>query len=225
MSLTFDNIQTVAESTINALRHLGYNSCIVGSVGCYLWGMRNRVPQDVDIVVLDLKVDPEEIKRQIIAADNRFYLVGPQDLHADYKVLWFRLTGSSGQHIQCKVDILKPKEGLAIPNVPVERIIRIKNYANMPVMPFVPLLYLKVQAWRHHQTSDKAHFRVKVPQDERDINEMLNIAVDRKDLGFYRRSDVSSWMPNWIDDIGKRHVEQHKRDHPETAASWDIFMS
>ncbi|KAF8631116.1 hypothetical protein AX17_005161 [Amanita inopinata Kibby_2008] len=225
MYLTLQNVRTTAESAISALKSIGYQSCVVGSLGCYMWGMRNRIPQDVDIVVLEAGIDEEVVKRAIVATDSRFYLVNAKDPRNTYKVLWFRSSNSEYGTFRCKVDILKPIGVLNIPNIPIRRVLLIKDYEKIPVMPFVPLLLLKTQAWWHHLNSEKMHFRWKVWQDVVDINKMLGIAVSRKDKGHYKKRDVSSWIPDWFVEIGRRHVEAYKRAHPESAASWDVVMS
>lgn len=139
--------------------------------------------QDVDIVVLGTSsADEERLKWEIIARDPQFYLVEPKSRLATYKVLWRRTGGFGGK---CKVDILATGT-LNIPNVPAKYVIKkpVQTY-NLPVMPFIPLLCLKVQAWAHHRVADQRHLRAKVTQDYFDIQELLRVA---KENG-YRRKD------------------------------------
>ncbi|KAF8330958.1 hypothetical protein F5887DRAFT_77472 [Amanita rubescens] len=180
--------------------------------------------QDVDIVVLDTSPEDEErLKREIVARDPDFYLVNPKTPFAAYKVLW-RRTGIFGG--RCKIDILATGT-LNIPNVPVEYVIKKPVVSHdLPVMPFIPLLYLKVQAWAHHRVADKMHLRFKVIQDYSDIQELLGIA---KEKGYKRkirgRQLVElNWMPRSFVEIAKEHVRLYTTAYPESVALWKGVM-
>lgn len=180
--------------------------------------------QDVDIVVLDTNpADEERLKREIVARDPQFYLVDSKSPFATYKVLW-RKTGGFGE--KCKVDILATGT-LNIPNVPAEYVIKkpIESY-NLPVMPFIPLLCLKVQAWAHHRVADQRHLRAKVTQDYFDIQEFLRIA---KEKGYRRKIDGRQvvelkWMPRSFVDIAKQHVKLYATSYPHSLALWKDVM-
>ena len=167
--------------------------------------------------MLDKNVNLEALKRSIIATDGRFFLVDSVNPQASYKVLWYQIPNTTSK--RCKIDLLKPEE-LTVPFVPTDKLYGVKDYDNIRLMPFIPVLFLKVQAWRHHNLSDKQHFIAKIPQDVRDINEMLDIAV----RSGYKFRDVQNWLPGWIQDVGRRHVEQFKREHQSSVNSWAIVM-
>lgn len=180
--------------------------------------------QDVDIVVLGTSsADEERLKREIIARDPQFYLVKPKSRLATYKVLW-RRTGVFGG--KCKVDILATGT-LNIPNVPAKYVIKkpVQTY-NLPVMPFIPLLCLKVQAWAHHRVADQRHLRAKVTQDYFDIQELLRVA---KENGYRRKIDGMqvvelNWMLRSFVDIAKQHVTTYATSYPGSLASWKDVM-
>lgn len=48
--------------------------------------------------------------------------------------------------------------------------------AKYPLMPFLPLLLLKLQAWQDHGESAKLFMRDKQPTDVQDILELLRLA-------------------------------------------------
>ncbi|KAF8330959.1 hypothetical protein F5887DRAFT_999651 [Amanita rubescens] len=210
----------VAETAQRAI-----DTCIIGSLACAAWGMKNRTPKDVDIVVLDTSpADEERLKREIVARDPNFYLVNAQTPFATYKVLWRRTGTILGR---CKIDILAIGT-LDIPNVPVERVIR-KPIAsrNLPVMPFIPLLYLKVQGWVHHRVADKKHIRAKVTQDYSDIQELLRIAKEKghkRKIGGRQIVELN-WMPRSFVEIAKQHVRLYTAAYPELSfALWKDVM-
>jgi hypothetical protein len=64
-----------------------------------------------------------------------------------------------------------------IPRIPSERIEHING---LPVMPFIPLLLLKMQAWEDHGEAAQLHLRLKQYDDVRDIKELLRIQVAKE---------------------------------------------
>ncbi|KIK55979.1 hypothetical protein GYMLUDRAFT_99387 [Collybiopsis luxurians FD-317 M1] len=188
--VTASDIDTATRATIAALNSLDINCCLVGSVACFAYGM-SRTPNDIDMVALTSSYTQEDLKRRIVSYDPRFYLIASKDPYATYRVLWFRLYGIRRA---CKVDILLPGI-MNIPSVSPQRIYRIKNHpswnvsghrsyyssltVDYPLMPFLPLLLLKLQAWQDHGESSKAHMRLKQPTDVQDIRELLEL-VEQK---------------------------------------------
>ena len=138
-----------------------------------------HINQDIDMAVMTDE-DQESIKRRLVRADSRFYLVSPKNRMASYMVLWFRLDGQSSwayQSRSCKVDIL-PRGTLDVPDVPSSRI---RELQGVPVAPLLVLLCLKLQAWDHHRMAPQHWYRSKRPADERDIDELLDIAIRVKE--------------------------------------------
>lgn len=243
MYITTSEVAETAQRAIEALTALGHKACVVGSLACVAWGMRNRTPQvrlvhefiagkpnkpnlssqDVDIVVLNTSpADEERLKREIVACDPDFYLVNSQTPFATYKVLW-RRTGTLGR---CKIDILATGT-LNMPNVPVERVIK-KPVAshNLPVMPFIPLLYLKVQGWVDHRVAKKRYLQAKVTQDCSDIQELLGIAKEkgyRRKIGGREVVELN-WMPRSFMEIAKQHVDLYTATYPEYFPLWKDIM-
>ncbi|KAF9014764.1 hypothetical protein BDZ89DRAFT_1076329 [Hymenopellis radicata] len=217
--LSSTEVFSVATATVNVLRSLGYSSCFVGSVACSVYGM-SRTPNDIDIVVLGCSVSQEELKRQVTNFNSDFYTIASKDPLATYRVLWYRL---SGYHRSCKVDLLLPGV-MNIPNVPTVSIIH-RDHAptsygdrvSRPLMPFIPLLLLKLQAWMDHGESAKMHMRLKQPVDVADIKELLRL------FGEKRVGTVGgvAWIPESFLGEGRRRVRAFVKAHPDTRKAWE----
>jgi hypothetical protein len=139
----------------------------------------NAIPltQDVDIVVTPdgyQSLDPEEIKKSIVSADDRYFLKASGRPGAKYRVLYCRLPGWTTERRRVKVDILvPPTPNLGIPRVLSQDAVIING---IPVMPIFDLLVLKMQGRRDHNDSRRPDFRAKVPGDISDVRALLNQA-------------------------------------------------
>lgn len=60
-----------------------------------------------------------------------------------------------------------------------------------PLMPFLHLLLLRLQAWQHHGVSAKLFMRDKLPTDVRDILKLIQFAEQK-----YVRSDITGITAN-----------------------------
>ncbi|KAI0684750.1 hypothetical protein BC835DRAFT_1292300 [Cytidiella melzeri] len=185
-SPTAEQVKDTARKAIDAFAYYGLKSCLVGGAACMLYGT-TRTPGDVDLVVLTSTYDAEQLKELLVRRNSTFYLRPAKTFGATYKVLWGRLGYSYTPYDSCKVDILVPGI-MNIPDVPSQHIITIEGY---PVMPMIPLLLLKLQAWTDHRAADKKYLRDKQHQDVRDIEQMLEIAVRRGE----KINSVVAWVP------------------------------
>lgn len=158
-------------------------------------------PQDVDIVILTTSYDTERLKAMLVARDPTFYLRSAKTFGATYKVLWARIGYSYAQSDACKVDILTPGV-MNIPDVPREHIVTIDRF---PVMPMIPLLLLKLQAWMDHRAATKPYLHDKQYQDVQDIRELLTIAARRAD-----NIKEASWVPSEFMAAAKPRIEEFR---------------
>ncbi|KAG7097934.1 hypothetical protein E1B28_005245 [Marasmius oreades] len=240
-TLTSEDIRTVTKATISALKKLELYCCLVGSVACFEYGT-SRTPNDIDMVVLGCVWTQEELKRQVVATDSNFYTVASKDFRATYRVLYYRFpssytsgstTSSSGYSRllytsssnrrygkNCKVDLLFPGI-MNIPPVPRSRIYYKDNRSSKPLMPFLPLLLLKLQAWQDHGESSKQWMRAKQPTDVADITELLNVAVT-KYLDVKLKND-EVWLPASFVDAAKRRVKLFTTRYPFTRSQWKLL--
>ncbi|KAF6753630.1 hypothetical protein DFP72DRAFT_1170716 [Ephemerocybe angulata] len=70
--LQSNEITRVAKAAVEVVQELGFTCCLFGSAACWYYGMRNRVPNDVDLVVMEdpEEYDTENIKRLIVSRDS-----------------------------------------------------------------------------------------------------------------------------------------------------------
>ncbi|KAF5328929.1 hypothetical protein D9758_016816 [Tetrapyrgos nigripes] len=217
----------------------------------------------------ELQRTQEVLKNKLIELDSRFYTVASKDPYATYRVLWFRipsptstssLTSSSyaaysslyslrSRDRSCKVDLLLPGV-MNIPFVPKESIYRTPsttrsssaNLDPLPLMPFLPLLLLKLQAWQDHGESPKSWMREKQPIDVRDITQLLEIAVTKycpkpsssgskhseaEGQGSRLKTTLlekeSTWLPDSFIRAGKTRVKKFVGSYPSTKAQWKMI--
>jgi len=216
--VTKTEIETVAHATVASLKACGFMSCLVGGTACMAYGI-TRIPNDIDIVVLESGLTPEEIKRRLVSANPLFFLVPSTNPRNTYKVLWYNLRAASSRlhpSHACKVDILVPLV-LNIPAVPKDHVVysSIKG-VSIPVMPFLPLLLLKLQAWADHRISHRIDLRNKQHVDVRDIFELLRIAAQNNDM--HVRNE--SWLPESFVAAGRRRVAQFILAHSDSSVYW-----
>ncbi|KAJ6627710.1 hypothetical protein B0H10DRAFT_1779135 [Mycena sp. CBHHK59/15] len=209
--LCLGEVQRVASATVLALASAGLRSCLVGSMACSVYGM-TRVPSDVDIVCLTDEWTQERLKALLVSRDSNFYTIASKDPLATYRVLWYRI----GLRRSCKVDILLPGI-MNIPAVPVPRIAVRRSVSNLPLMPFLPLLLLKLQAWMDHREADKFYLRQKQHVDVRDIGDLLELAVSK--YGVELRKD-GKWLPESFITAGMKRVKIYALNFPDSAELW-----
>lgn len=169
--------------------------------------------QDVDLVVFTNDYDAEELKEMLVEDDADFYLVPSRNPRASYSVLWCRVQSSRRRRPKCKVDILVPPT-LDIPHVPGRRL---KIISDLPVMPLIPLLLLKLQGWSDHRESHRDDMQMKQYVDVEDISELLQIAIDRnQDI----RQDNLGWLPEQMREDAQDRVWDFVQEYPHMADNW-----
>ncbi|KAF7338884.1 Helicase ATP-binding domain-containing protein [Mycena sanguinolenta] len=206
-----DEVERVAQATVAALSSAGIQSCLVGGMACSIYG-NSRVPSDVDIVCLTDTLTQEALKAILVSADSSFYTVASKDPFATYRVLWYRL----GYHRSCKVDVLQPGI-MNIPAVPIPRIAYRKSCSDLPLMPFLPLLLLKLQAWMDHRAEAKLYLRQKQHVDVRDIGELLELAVEKYDVNI---KQDTKWLPESFLKAAVARVKAYVKCFPDSAEHW-----
>ncbi|EEB94086.1 hypothetical protein MPER_07166, partial [Moniliophthora perniciosa FA553] len=211
-------ITRTTRAIINVLKKLNLECCLMGSVACHAYGM-SRLPNDVDMVVLNSPWTQEELKRQVVVADANFYTIASKDPFATYRVLFYRLNTSHYYRRSCKVDLLIPGV-MNIPNVPSDRVYA-DNALSWPLMPFVPLLMLKLQGWTDHKESPKSHMRAKQYVDIIDVLGLLELAeaqyADKK------LSEEESWLPESFVNAARDRVKDFVEEYPASSQSWEAI--
>ncbi|KAG6889598.1 hypothetical protein C0995_016124 [Termitomyces sp. Mi166 len=208
--LTGKDIRKAARAAVAALKEHGLDACLFGSAACAIYGTENREPNDVDIIVIT-EMDPEDIKELILVWDDRFYLVPSANPRNTYSVLWFTVSSRK----TCKVDILIPGL-LSIPNIPVSKISYIEPFQDIPVVPFLVLLLLKLRGWTDHRVDHRQHMRDKVEVDEEDIEELLELAVQE----YGANLDRERWLPKWFVEEMQERVQEYVEEWPDSENNW-----
>ncbi|KAG6899649.1 hypothetical protein C0993_008329 [Termitomyces sp. T159_Od127] len=227
-ALTGQDIREVARAAVAALNEHSLRSCLFGSTACAIYGTQNREPnvsiippftlsqiaimamdQDVDIIVIS-NMDPEDIKELIISTDNRFYLVPSANRRNTYQVLWFRVSNRK----KCKVDILVPGL-LSIPRIPLRQISYIQPFEDIPVVPLLVLLLLKLRGWTDHRVDYRQYMLDKVEVDEEDIEELLRLAVENR-----AHLNQEQWLPKWFVREMRERVDEYIEEWPSSEGKW-----
>ncbi|KAJ2924489.1 hypothetical protein H1R20_g12594, partial [Candolleomyces eurysporus] len=233
-------ITQTALAAAAVLQGHGFSCCLFGSAACWYYGMRHRIPHDVDIVVMDDSGahDAQYFKDLIVQADPNFYLVAARNPEDTYRVLWYRIPRRAGSGLaaslsasnddnntrHCKVDILLPgPEPLTIPFIPQDRI----NYPPMntvrrgahriPLMPFLTLVLLKVRGWSDHRIDHRRRMRDKVAQDEDDVDSLLELAIEKYST---RVEDEADLWEEWFVDEAEYWVDEYAEEWRDSEPAW-----
>ncbi|KAG6884107.1 hypothetical protein C0992_006990, partial [Termitomyces sp. T32_za158] len=171
---------------------------------------------DVDIIVLS-KLKPEDIKKLIVTSDNRFLLL--MNRRKTDEILWFKISYNK----KCKVEILVPGR-LSIPEIPISNISYIEPFQDIPVVPLMVLLPLKLRGWTDHRhqadvgviqyVSDKDEFET----DEADMKVLLNLAVER----YKAHLDDEKWLPELFVLEMRRRVLEYIQQWPDSKETWKM---
>jgi len=212
--LTAREIRKAARAAITTLEGHNLRACLFGSAACAIYGMEHRVPNDVDVVVFTNR-DPEDIKDLLVSSNDKFYLVPSTNPQNTYQVLWYSFPAPQRWRRSCKVDILIPGL-LSIPSIPASRIVGVEPFQDIPVMPFMALLLLKLRGWTDHLADPRRRMQEKTTIDEEDIDELLELAMEQ----YGAHLDNERWMPKWFIREAKERVEQYTEAWPDSAWSW-----
>ncbi|KAJ3824754.1 hypothetical protein EV361DRAFT_878777 [Lentinula raphanica] len=210
-------VRRAARRAVTIFRQHGMSSCLFGSLACHIWGMTYRDPKDVDLIVLDNGwSDTEDLKELLVGADDNFYLVPSRDPDATYRVLHYMV----GPGRSCKVDILTTgnSTSLELPPVPINEVIYVRPFNDLPVMHVLPLLLMKLQGWVDHRHSPKPYEQAKVRQDVADIRAMLEIAIDQQ---VHVEDQEVDWMPYYFVGQMRNRVDEYIRRFPESQQDWE----
>jgi hypothetical protein len=131
------------------------------------------------MLVMTNDYSDEELKDLLVGADDDFFLM-PSAIGGDYQVLRYRLPNSrNGRPRNCKVDIVLPGT-MDLPWIHPSRIVNLRpsnRSPSLPCMPLQALLIMKLRGWSDHRHSDRSDFQAKIPVDEDDIDQLLDICV------------------------------------------------
>ncbi|KAF8876858.1 hypothetical protein BD779DRAFT_1415429, partial [Infundibulicybe gibba] len=166
-------VMLAAKKAIAQLAEMELPCAVFGGLACHLYGS-SRIPNDVDLLILQEGMDQEHIKAFLVAGDPaHFFLKPSKDPEATYRVLHYRLGDSmyTAAKGTCKVDILVPGI-LHLPYVDPHRLTWVNN---VPLIPFSLLLLQKLQGWDDHRHAEEVFKRVRQEIDVADIRALLSL--------------------------------------------------
>jgi hypothetical protein len=172
----------------------------------------------------EAEIELEEIKDLIIENSSfDFYLKPPKDPNATYRILYYILTPSTPDpshplHRACKVDLLLPGV-LGIPReIPPASIHRDEHFRELPLIPFLVLLTLKVRAWAEHRVHYQARMRDKAKIEESDIAELLDLGVNEY---IARVRQLEAWVGKvWVKEM-KEYIRTYVEAKPKSKVLWE----
>jgi hypothetical protein len=91
------------------------------------------------------------------------------------------------------------------------------NGDSIPVMPFIAVLLLKLQAWADHRISHRMDLRLKQYVDVRDIYELLKIAARNSEMHL---REAESWLPRMFVAVGRCRVANFILSHSDSSVYW-----
>lgn len=139
------------------------------------------------------ETDPEDIKDILENEDGRFIRRPSRFRNRSYTVLEYCLPGYQTLGRKLKVDIIVSGWGnLDIPRISWRKLIDIDD---IPVMPILPLLFLKMQGWDAHRMSPRRDFQAKEEGDIQDVEQLLDIACEQ---GARVQDHQGTWILRYI---------------------------
>ncbi|CDO77362.1 hypothetical protein BN946_scf184787.g11 [Trametes cinnabarina] len=177
----------IARQAMRILSRHGLHSCVIGGLAAYAYGSI-EFPDDIDILVFTNQYDREALRSILVKADSHFYIDPYYQGQATHRTLLYRIAGGDPR---CKIDIFVPGV-MGMPDVPPEHLTRLSSHRDIPLMPLIPLLLLKLQAWADHTRSVKPHVHRKKGKDHAHINQLLPVARAR---GERIGANCLRWMP------------------------------
>ncbi|KAI0072461.1 hypothetical protein K474DRAFT_375570 [Panus rudis PR-1116 ss-1] len=204
---TQQEIHEIASEVNREFSSCNLSCCFVGGTGCMLYGC-SRTPN----------YDQEVLKSTLVTYGNKFYPRPSQQPGATWQVLYYRLSGDG--RAACKVDVLTP----GVMNIPIISSDRIVKVSRLPVMPLIPLLLLKLQAWDDHRKSDRSDFQAKGPADVNDV--LQSVAICRSQ---WKRltHPVACYLSSPFIDAGKirvmKFMQATRETHGSTFYDWKVL--
>ncbi|KAH6865350.1 hypothetical protein BKA70DRAFT_1509729 [Coprinopsis sp. MPI-PUGE-AT-0042] len=164
-------INQLARAALKVRQAANLDICLFGGTSFVFYGMQNRVPHDVNLVVMKGEDfgydDPEALEHLLVRSNSRpppcRLLKGPPKR-------------------RYKVDILVPGQLSIPPLTPLDYVYPPDPFhptaKSIPVMPLLTLIVLKLPGWMDHRYDSRPWTGAKVAQDAVDIREMLWLAAE-----------------------------------------------
>lgn len=169
--------------------------------------------QDLDILCLTAYPGgAESIKQQLCMQNDQFYTVRARNRRNKWKVLYWRTGSDEPGFERFKIDILIPGV-LSLPYIHPHYIIKIDK---LPCAPLLLLLLHKLKGWDDRCGSNRPDYLAKIPNDIRDIRELLQIA---NQLGL-KVTKSKPYITELFRSDSYERVMEFSEEHPEFIPLW-----
>lgn len=110
---------------------------------------------------------------------------------------------------------------MVIPAIHADSVVSssLEGMRGVPIMPFLPMLLLKLQGWADHAISHRIDMRMKQYVDVSDIKELLDIAA--KEMGL--REQKHGPLSESFIQAGRSRVLRFIAQFPESRAKWELL--
>ncbi|KAJ7106320.1 hypothetical protein C8R44DRAFT_987416 [Mycena epipterygia] len=92
-----------------------------------------------------------------------------------------------------------------------------RSRSDLPLIPFLPLLLLKLQAWMDHGEAEKFYLRVKQYVDVQDIGDLLELAVGKYNVDLKKDG---KWLPESFVRAAAKRVKAYVKSYSDSAEHW-----
>ena len=169
--------------------------------------------QDLDILCLTpYPGGAEAIKQRLCEENDRFYTVRARNPRDWWRVLYWDTGSNEPGFERFKIDILVPGV-LDLPDIHPHYIIRIDTF---PCAPLALLLLHKLKGWDDRRGSHRSDFLAKLPEDVRDIADLLRIA-NRLGLNITKSKP---YISHSFRDVSYKRVREFSLEHRAYIPLW-----
>jgi len=211
---SYKEICAIASAATSVFESFGLTCCVTGDTACALYGTTRR-PSELDIMVLTGIFRREKLEGLLVAADSDFYLWSPKDGQTKHSALCYKLPRQPGEHKRgCKVNILVPQV-LNIPQIPSDLIQRVDD---LPVMPLLMLLFLKLQNWTDRR--DTLHWYMRSQQHDEDVKDIGDLVVIARSRDESISRDSLQQLPLTYVDAAVGRITEFVERYPSTLTNW-----
>ncbi|KAF9008330.1 hypothetical protein BDQ17DRAFT_1422405 [Cyathus striatus] len=215
-----DDIFKAASVASKIIAGNGYKCCMYGRAACFIYGLMDKDPQKIEILVWSPNVvNIEALEKGITESDNNFFLIPSRDPNATRKSLWYSLKpGHLGERNMTNCRRIYMFSHGDFRDIPEDRIVHAKPY-NIPLMPFFSLILMKVDLW--HVLHMRDSHGMATTYSGYEVSELLRLAVDRY---HFKVRETDYWIRGSVMEESMRSVSEFIKRYPNTGGYWQSFF-
>lgn len=214
---SYKEILDVATKAVSIFAASKVSCCVTGDTACALYGTPRRPAHELDLLVLTNRYPREKLEKHLVSADPDFYLWSPRDAPAQHRVLCYKLSGAPGEPKRgCKVNVVLP-DNIGMPVILPSKVQRIDD---LPVMPLLLLLFLKLQCWTDRRVTLRWYMRSK--QHDEDVRDIRDLLVLVRSRGECIDRDRLQWLPTPTVEAAIVRITEFVEAFPDTTTNWRV---